>query len=408
MTTTLQRQDGRLTVARLAWLAVALIYGGGSIVTLPLRLSRVPEGFAPSSSGVSDTDFLAGLAQMGVSPDTYFALQKMFALLPLVYIALALFLFWRRSDDWMAIFTSVLFLIFLGPFGEFARVDPRWTIVGDVSDILTTILTFLWFFIFPDGRFVPRGMRWVFALLLVTQVVRIFRPELYGGSFPIVGVIIFGGILVAQVFRYRHAGAGQRQQIKWVVYGIVVGAAPLVLFLTVYSIMLNGATSLGATVLFTFFGGFLWEFFLIALPVSLTLAILRSRLFDIDVIIRRTATYSLVTAGLLLVFFGTIVVLQQLFAALTGARQNELVTVLSTLVIAVLFVPLRNRVQYGIDRRFNRRRYNAQAVLDDFSRTARDETDLGKLTGRLIEVVHETMQPASASVWLAGTRDRGL
>jgi hypothetical protein len=142
--------------------------------------------------------------------------------------------------------------------------------------------------------------------------------------------------------------------------------------------------------------------FNIFFPVSVAIAMVRYRLWDIDILIRRTATYALVSSLLIAVFFGSIIVLQQLFATVTGARQNELVTVLSTLAIAALFVPLRNRIQQEIDQRFNRKKYDAQQVLQKFSQTVRDETDLETLTARLM---HETMQPRSVSVWLNRTSD---
>ena len=137
-----------------------------------------------------------------------------------------------------------------------------------------------------------------------------------------------------------------------------------------------------------------------ALPLSIGIAILRYRLWDIDVIIRRTLTYALVTALLAVVFFGSVVVLQLVFFNFIGRNQNELITVISTLGIAALFVPLRNRVQGEIDKRFNRRKYDSQQVLNDFANTVRDETNLENVTARLMQVVDETMQPQTVSVWL--------
>jgi hypothetical protein len=134
-------------------------------------------------------------------------------------------------------------------------------------------------------------------------------------------------------------------------------------------------------------------------PLFLTLAILRSRLWDIDIIIRKTATYSVLTGLLALVYFGSVLVLQAVFSTLGGQR-SEGVIVISTLAIAALFLPLRRRIQDAIDRRFYRRKYDAQKVLAQFAATARDETDLEKLTARLIEVVNATMQPAHVSLWL--------
>ena len=136
------------------------------------------------------------------------------------------------------------------------------------------------------------------------------------------------------------------------------------------------------------------------MPIAVGFALFRYRLYDIDLIIRRTLTYGLLTAMLLGVFAVSVIVLQQVFALVTGIRQNEIVTVLSTLTIAALFVPLRNKLQEWIDRRFNRKKYDAQKVLADFAQTVRDETDLEKLTERLLQVVDETMQPKSVSLWL--------
>jgi hypothetical protein len=138
----------------------------------------------------------------------------------------------------------------------------------------------------------------------------------------------------------------------------------------------------------------------ILLPVCLGIAILRYRLWDIDLLIRRTLTYSVITALLALIYFGGIVILQNIFVGLTGQNQSQLVTVISTLTIAALFLPLRTRVQEFIDRRFYRQKYDAAKTLADFATAARDETDLEKLTARLVSVVDETMQPQTTQLLL--------
>jgi hypothetical protein len=139
--------------------------------------------------------------------------------------------------------------------------------------------------------------------------------------------------------------------------------------------------------------------FLPLLPLSLGIAMLRSRLWDIDVIIRRTLVYSALTGLLAGVYFGSVLALQTVLRGMTG-EETPLVIVLSTLLIAALAAPLRRRVQAWIDRRFYRRKYDAARTLAAFGEQARDETDLGRLSERLRGVVEETMQPESVGLWL--------
>ena len=143
----------------------------------------------------------------------------------------------------------------------------------------------------------------------------------------------------------------------------------------------------------------------ILLPLSLAIAILRYRLFDINLLIRRTLQYSVLSGLLAFVYFGLVVVLQSMFSAISN-QQSEIVIVLSTLAIAALFLPLRRRVQAFIDKRFYRKKYDAAKVIADFAATCRDETDLDKLTARLVEVVQETMQPERVTLWLKPTMGR--
>jgi hypothetical protein len=146
----------------------------------------------------------------------------------------------------------------------------------------------------------------------------------------------------------------------------------------------------------------LMDAFVLLIPLSIGVAVLRSRLFDIDVLINRTLVYGALTVALALVYVTGVVVLQYLFRALTGG-ESQLAIVASTLAIAALFQPIRRRVQAFIDRRFYRKKYDAAKTLAQFSSKLRDETDLGTLSEDLVGVVRETMQPAHASLWLRPT-----
>jgi hypothetical protein len=155
-----------------------------------------------------------------------------------------------------------------------------------------------------------------------------------------------------------------------------------------------------------------WSLTLTIVPLALSIAVLRYRLYDIDILINRTLVYGSLTATLALVYFGGVTATQALFRALTGQeKQTQLAIVVSTLVIAALFSPLRRRVQGLVDRRFYRRKYDARKTLEAFSAKLRDETNLNALSDDLTSVVRETMQPAHVSLWLhpaRGPRKHGV
>jgi len=266
--------------------------------------------------------------------------------------------------------------------------------------------------LFPDGRLPsPRWwpVAWGVALGTAGGMVgnalaagplvdfpQIANP--YGVDSPIVGVLGVAGSIVAAgsmvasavslIVRLRRAGREQRQQIKWLAYGgvVVVGTifvGGLVLLWSVpVSIVIMSVALLG-------------------LPVFTGIAILRYRLYDIDIIINRTLVYGSLSVMLALVYFGGVTATQVLLQTLSGQhRLPQLAVVISTLAIAALFNPLRHRIQSFIDRRFYRGKYDARKTLEEFSAKLRDETDLDGLNTDLVTVVRETMQPEHVSLWL--------
>jgi hypothetical protein len=259
--------------------------------------------------------------------------------------------------------------------------------------------------LFPDGSLPSRRWRpvaWLSTVPLAIFVVlqaylwpyrgQIPPPKL-GGLIGDLSDLLFPLMLVcglacvsSLMFRYRRAAGRERQQIKWFAYAAAV-------FLTANVV----SESLP-------FGPIIYLSLLPAaslVPVAVGIAILRYRLYDIDVIINRTLVYGALTATLALIYFGGVATTEAIFHALTGEEQQpQLAVVVSTLVIAALFMPLRRRIQSFIDRRFYRRKYNAVKTLEAFSAKLRDETDLDALSEDLVRVVSETIQPAHVSLWL--------
>jgi hypothetical protein len=267
---------------------------------------------------------------------------------------------------------------------------------------------FLFLYLFPNGRFYPR---WAFVPLSLTYV-----------SFSIFGLGFAGFIalpvwafeasalatsgLVAltigfQILRYQRVSTAlERQQTKWVLLGL----SAIALSFPVWILLFGGVLAIPAGLprLLATLGGWLFTLGIISgLPVTMAIAIMRYRLWEIDLVIRRTLSYSALSAVLVSIYLGSVLVLQSTFQAITGQGQGELVTVLSTLAIAALFGPVQRRVQAGIDRRFFRRKYDAAQVLAAFGASLRDETDLAQLSERLVGRVEETMQPAHVSLWLS-------
>ena len=336
-------------------------------------------------------------------------------MLALACAVIGILIFWRRSDDWMALWVSLL-LVLLGTNGisqvmpALATVWPDGLVLYTMATLLGMVSHYHVLFLSPDGRFIPRwtlltaavctgGILALGAYIVVENQGVWSLPSLLLAGLPWIGGIALG--VYAQIYRYaRVSGPAQRQQTKWVVVGMVA----MTLGFGVNAIFLSAPLQPGLPrLLFYLARAPLLNLCMLLLPVCLAFSIFRYRLWDIDVLIRRTLIYGVLTAMLSVIYFGGVVLLQSLFRALTGQQQPEFVTVASTLAIFVLFLPLRRRVQDFIDRRFYRKKYDAAKVIAEFGATCRDETDLDKLTTRLVEVVQETMQPEHVSLWLKPT-----
>ena len=404
----------RLAIARAVGVALAITYMAAfaASVVPGFEQLRVPcSGDECGLLGLSSIE-AAELEDIGLSMDFYAGVQAGVSILGVaLHTLLAGVIFWRRSGDPVAIFVSVT-LVVLGTFvfstSSLTLVEeyPGLAPLVNVLLAVATISLLLLFYLVPDGRFVPGWTRLVTVVMAGSLLIASpFSPDmifytpgwvsaaLYAVMLGCVGTGVF-----AQVYRYRRvSGPVQRQQTKIVVLGF--GAMGLLLLTWSLVFELFPLSHGTARLYLNLIGGSLGYVMAILFPLSLAVAILRYRLWDIDVLINRALVYGLLSAMLGAVYLGSVVVLQAGFRTVTG-QGSTLALVVSTLAIAALFQPLRRKVQGVIDRRFYRRRYDAARTLASFGAVARNEVDIERLSDALVAAVSETVQPAHASLWL--------
>ncbi len=403
-----------LILARTMWVAIALLTVGLFVLAIPTRFNELQHVCTPPKCNELQlfSPDVAVLKQLGLSL-TFYATYNLplEAGFTLVFLLVAVIIFWRRSDDRMALFVSLMLVTFgatLPPVIEaLARVQPAWRFPAFFIQDLALFFLVTLLYLFPDGRFVPR---WTGLLALGWGLWSLIRPFFsqttpfalgHPENFALLSLISTG--VFAQLYRYtRVSHPVQRQQTKWVVFGLttmVGGIAAYVIVHLLFSPLTQPGLAhvvgnmMSVPTLLTLPG--------LLLPLTIGIAILRFRLWDIDVIINRSLVYGSLSVLLVALYVGLILALQALVRAVTGSlSQQPLVIVASTLVIAALFQPLRRRLQNIIDRRFYRRKYDAAKVVAAFSATLRNEVDLNQLSERLLAVVEETMQPAHVWLWL--------
>lgn len=397
-----------LTAARIGWVVLVLFIAAVFVLSLPTFLAEL-YGTAP--------DLTSQVAPYGLSESfVNFILLDHIAIsfgTMLVFVAVAVILFWRRSDDWMVLLTGLALVAFgaaVTPVVQTALVArggfPQLAVVALGYG---SFLVFL--YVFPDGVFVPHWSRILAAIWIVWVVLWPVVPVLNPFSWPMALALAplmigLGTGLAAQLYRYYQVSTPQqRQQTKWVVFG---SAIPFVMWIAVNlptfvgpSLLRPGSVSF---IVFGLLGEPLLVLSLLVVPLTIGVSVLRFRLWDVDVLIHRTLVYGALTLVLGLFYVVSVVVLQRVFRTLTG-QTSDLAIVYSTLAIALAFMPLRGRMQEFINRRFYRRRYDAARTLESFGDRVRDEVDLGVLAGDLLQVVQDTMEPTFVSLWLRDVGD---
>lgn len=409
------RLHGRwLVLARAVWVIVVVFTLSIFVLSLPSYYEQIQTICAGVTCALAYGQLTPGTAQalqnLGLSTAGYAVSILLLSLVSMmVSFGVAALIFWRKSNDWMAMFVS-LFLVVIGVnFSiqaqalQVTNAQGVWywsqTVVIGLGWVSLNLLMYL----FPDGWFIPRWTRLLAIFVVASNIFLDVSPISISTLPPWMLSVIFlingGSGVVAQIYRYvRISGPVQRQQTKWVVYGLA--ATALVIFGRYLPLLIFPSLSTSSSLYFLIFT-YAYPIGLLLIPLALGIAILRYRLWDIDTLINRTLVYGTLTGLLTLVYFGLIVALQALFKAITGqVGTSPVVIVISTLAIAAFVQPLRHHIQMIIDRRFYRRKYDATRTLAAFSASLQNEMDLNQLSEQLLAVVKETMQPTFVSLWL--------
>jgi hypothetical protein len=411
-----------LVLARFVWTALIVLILAFFFANIPVyfaQLHTICAGSACARWQLTPANARA-LQNAGISVSVYAIFNLVLSLFSsLVWFAVAAFIAWRKSNDWLALLASLLLvsqgvLQFSGSLSTpLEYSSTAWYMPTVFLFLLDTTLYLLVFALFPNGRFVPAWMRWLVTAEIALGVIFYLLPTSSSNTETLltsptasqllfIWVNIIGGwvsIIGGQIYRYRRVSSPtERQQTKWVVLGIIEG--PVLGVLYYFPPLLFPSLRAPDSLYFLLFKPVYTIIFLFA-PLCFGIAILRYRLWDIDVLINRTLVYGTLTVSLALVYVGLVIGLQSLVRLFTGqALQSPVVIVASTLAIAALFHPLRRRIQAIIDRRFYRRKYDSARTLAAFSATLRNEVDLHQLREHLVTVVEETMQPSHVSLWL--------
>jgi hypothetical protein len=407
-----------LIAARATWMMIALaclVMFFASIPAYVTTLHQVCSGSADTVNMCNHNNQLLqtniqALAQSHISLDGYATFVVIIDLISsLTFLFIGALIFWRKSNERFALFVSLILILFgaLGP-DELNRTIllitqyPAWQVALPVKLFQLSIYPALglFFYLFPTGRLVPRWS-WVFFCAWIAQVLfyelPVNSPYSLQNVSPFLQLTIFlltyGSAVGCQIYRYRWvSGPVQRQQTKWLIFGFI----GTIVLKILSSAPVDPNTLNPPLLLFGVLSSYLpW----LPLPLAVGIALLRYRLWDIDTLLNRTLVYGLLTLLLALGYLGLVFGGQALLTGLIG-HTNDIVIMGSTLIMALLFQPLRRGIQNVIDRRFYRRKYDAARTLEAFSATLRQEVDLATLSEHLVGVVQETMQPASVSLWL--------
>lgn len=394
-----------MLIARIVWVVLALLAIGLLFASLPsyfayLHVTNITSIYGPQLAPGDVRE----LHRLGLSLDFYAWLNiSVFLIVLLVWVSIGIVLFWRKSDDRMALLASLSLVLFPIVINTpiVGTLPSLWTVPTECVEFFGDVCFALFLYLFPSGQFVPPWTRWLMIIWIASRASMYFFPNIPFNN-SLLSAIPFAGILVSlvvlQIYRYRRVSTPtQRQQTKWVVFGFALAIGSFLIGTLLLFVLLPHffpMSPLAYTI-----GQIPFTLLLLVFPVSIGFAILRHRLWEIDRLISRTLVYGTLTIILALLYTGLVIGFQALLRGFIS-QTNDVAIVISTLAIAALFQPLRHRIQAIIDRRFYRRKYDAAKIVAAYSATLRQEVDLDHLRKHLLAVVQETMQPVHVSLWL--------
>lgn len=404
----------RVRLVQWIWIVLVLMAAVRLIAAARIYLLEVHVPCAPASCQVGPPQMtlheMQLLRDIGISFDLY---ALYFVAISVVYVAIncgfAGVLLWNRPNDRMAVLTAYVLTLFsafgLGlPAQLFYQWSPLLWIPAAILGFFGSVGMPLVFYVFPDGRPVPRWPIFLLAFYCVTQIPSYLDPSAaniggVAGALSGIGIVaMYLSLIYAQIHRYRRVSTPvQREQTKWVVYGIALTIGGWIGMLFFYNGAYSGMNLASPVVDMVSMaaGTSIW----LLLPASLAIAILRYRLWEIDVLINRTLVYGSLIVCLGTLYISCVIGMQALSRVVTG-QHSDLSIAMATLLVAAVFNPWRRRIRSFIDRRFYRSRYDARRVLAGFTTRLRDEVDIDRLSHELTAIVTDTIQPASISLWL--------
>ena len=406
----------RLLLGQIVWVAVAAWSLGVLAASLPLSFHQwqtACRGTACSALQLTPAQAQTLQTALGLSLGTYAVVALAVTCVSAVCWVGVGVLLWRKLGQGIVLVVA-LQAITQGVLGAnafaanglgavLAQAHSSWQVPGLLLLGVNQLLFFFVFALFPTGRFVPRWMRWgagLWTVLYLLYFAGRLSPALESSLPPFVpvflGVIVL--LVLAQVYRYRRVSTPvERQQTKWVLFAfIILNLAQLGLLIPEFVLApLHQSGSLYGPIV-----NLLIILVYLVAPAAIILAIQRYRLWDVDTLVQKALVYGMLTVLLAVTYACLIIGLESLVGLFTKHVSDPVVLVISTLAIAALFQPLRTRIQALIDRRFYRRKYDAEKTLAAFSATLRNEVDLNDLCGQVLAVVEETMQPVQVSLWL--------